>query len=25
MRDVARAFRDDGSISFVVYRIEEAP
>jgi 4-amino-4-deoxy-L-arabinose transferase-like glycosyltransferase len=25
MRDVAHAFRDDGSLSFVVYRIEEAP
>ena len=25
MREVHRAFRDDGSISFVVYRIEEAP
>jgi 4-amino-4-deoxy-L-arabinose transferase-like glycosyltransferase len=25
MREVARAFRDDGSVSFVVYRIETAP
>jgi hypothetical protein len=25
MREVQRAFRDDGSISFVIYRIEEAP
>jgi hypothetical protein len=25
LREVQRAFRDDGSISFVVYRIEEAP
>jgi hypothetical protein len=25
MREVQRAFRDDGSLSFIVYRIEEAP
>jgi hypothetical protein len=25
MREVQRAFRDDGSVSFIVYRIEEAP
>lgn len=25
MREVHRAFRDDGSVSFIVYRIEEAP
>jgi hypothetical protein len=25
MHEVQRAFRDDGSISFIVYRIEEAP
>jgi hypothetical protein len=25
MREVTRAFRDDGTISFIVYRIEEAP
>jgi hypothetical protein len=25
LREVQRAFRDDGSVSFVVYRIEEVP
>jgi hypothetical protein len=25
MREVQRAFRDDGSVSFILYRIEEAP
>lgn len=25
MREVGRAFRDDGTVSFIVYRIEEAP
>jgi hypothetical protein len=25
MREVERAFRDDGTVSFIVYRIEEAP
>jgi len=25
MREVGRAFRDDGSVSFIIYRIEEAP
>jgi hypothetical protein len=25
LREVHRAFRDDGSVSFIVYRIEETP